>query len=253
MDARYNTLFIGKVLKVYDILDSTNSEAERLLQKNKIPEGSIVYAKKQNKGRGQMGSQWLSGAGLNLTISLILYPKIDFPKEQFLLNQIISLGIRDCLDILELKNVSIKWPNDIYINDKKISGILIQNSISGKKISHSIIGIGLNVNQSGFEYGAGNPTSIFIEKGKTFELDKVLEILCSTLEKRYLMLKSGKQELLKEEYYKYLYRKDLLSEFKKKDGSLFQGIIRGIGPEGKLIVENKGVMESFYFKEISFA
>ncbi len=251
MDARYNTLFIGKVLKEYDILDSTNSEAERLLKKNKLAEGTIVYTEQQTLGRGQMGNAWESDRYKNLTFSLILYPKIILPKEQFILNQVVSLGIKDALLEIGLNHVSIKWPNDILIAGKKIAGVLIQNSISGKNISHSIIGIGLNVNQNEFPEGIGNPTSIVLEQ-EYFELKKLLQILCSCIEKKYLMLLANKQGVIHQEYLDFLFQKDVLCSYQNTNGEEFKGIIKGVKKTGELLMEYQEKIHTFYFKEISF-
>ncbi len=251
MDARYNTLFLGKVLKEYDILDSTNSEAERLLRKNKLPEGAVILAHKQEQGRGQMGNRWYSEAGKNLTMTVVLYPRLDFPKEQFLLNQMASLAIKDVLDELGLENVMIKWPNDIWVGSRKIAGILIQNSISQKSISQSIIGIGLNINQSHFPEGSGKPTSLLSE-GLKVNVKEVLAQLCYSLEKRYLMLKANRKEELSSDYHHHLFRKDKWHIYLGKDGMPFNGRILGVDEMGRLLMDSNEGKKAFNFKEITF-
>ncbi len=252
MNTLFNTLFIGKVLLSFDKLDSTNSEAERLLAQKKWAEGTVVVAKEQFAGRGQMGNSWHSQANKNITMSIILYPKIDFPQQQFLLHQIISLGVKDCLENLGLKNINIKWPNDILIHEKKIGGILIQNAISSKGISHSIIGIGLNVNQIEFPQELKNVTSIFKEQKKQYELNSIIEKLCFFIEKRYLELRAKKYKQLNDEYHQYLFLKNIKVLFTTKNNVPFLGKIEGVNQQGQIIIETSEGLKYFNFKEIQF-
>ncbi len=254
MDFQINTLFIGKVLLMYERLDSTNLEAERLFQQQKLTEGTVLFAHEQFAGRGQMGNQWLAQAGMNLTFSLILTPKfLPFPEEHFLLNEVIVLGIKDTLEEMNVKNVKVKWPNDVMVDNKKIAGILIQNTISGKRIKHSIVGIGLNVNQDEFPEGADKATSLRRVLEKEFDLGKMLNLLCQRIEYYYLKLKRGDIQFLEEEYHNSLYKIGKQSLYERMDGSKFLGKIKGVKRMGFLQVENeKQETESFQFKEIKF-
>lgn len=252
MDGENNAIFIGKVLKEYDILDSTNLECERLLKEKKWPEGTVIIAKEQFAGRGQRGNTWESKPFSNLTVSYILYPKLQFPQEQFLLIQMVSLGIKDFLSHLTLKNVTIKWPNDIMVNDKKIAGILIQNSISRNQFNYSIVGIGLNVNQTVFPDNIGNPTSLENEGVVNNDLNSVLNTLSFFIEKRYMQLKSRKHEKIEEDYLFSLYRKNIKSSFKDMNNYFFEGKIIDVNEKGQLRILVEEKIKEYNFKEISF-
>lgn len=251
MNTNLNTLFLGKVLLEYDRLDSTNSQAERLLKESKPAEGTVIFTFNQFAGRGQMGNEWFNDRFKNLTTSIILYPKIDFPKRQFALNQIIALGLRDCLSDYCKDEVMIKWPNDIFVNNKKISGVLIQNSISRRTIAHSIIGIGINVNQDSFPEGIGQPTSILKETDQQHDVKDVLFSLCNHIEFWYLKLKAAKFGEIDLAYHSSLYMKNQKRTFRDKDNHLFEGSIIGVSKDGQLNVDTSGGIRTFMFKEIS--
>lgn len=251
MATRLNTLFLGKVLLEYERLDSTNSQAERLLKDSKPAEGTVVFTMNQFAGRGQMGNEWFNDTFKNLTTSIILYPKIDFPKRQFALNQVIALGLRDCLSAYYEDKVKIKWPNDIFVNHRKIAGVLIQNSISKRSIAHSIVGIGVNVNQESFPEGIGKPTSLYIETNEKYDLKTVLFSLCACIETWYLKLKSGKFGEIDLAYHSSLYLKGERRMFKDKELRIFEGSIVGVSKDGQLNVETSEGLRMFMFKEIS--
>ena len=251
MSKTINTLFVGKVLHQFDSLPSTNLYAQELLSKNKPSEGTVILAFDQPKGRGQIGNKWESKAGKNLTFSIILYPRFLPVRKQFLLNQAISLSVFDTLHKYIPEGLTIKWPNDLYVFDKKITGILIQNSIKGSTLQSAIIGIGLNVNQKDFR-NAPNPTSLSLEIGKESKLKNILAELLFHLEVRYLQLKSGNIEQIQNDYLIHLFRFGKEYEFKRPDGIIFKGIIQGITAIGKLIVKTEGGKEEFGFKEIKY-
>ena len=128
-----NTLFIGKVFQHFASLESTNQYAVDLISKSKPIEGTVISTFNQTKGRGQIGSTWESAIGKNITLSVILYPSFLPIQKQFYLNQIVALAVKDLLQAYTSKVVQVKWPNDVYIHEHKTAGILIQNSVSGKK------------------------------------------------------------------------------------------------------------------------
>jgi BirA family biotin operon repressor/biotin-[acetyl-CoA-carboxylase] ligase len=140
-------------------LSSSNSYAAKLLKNDKVQEGTIIYTNYQTEGRGQKGNTWESEDGKNLLISLILYPSMIKPSDQFIISKIISLGIGDFLR-QHTDNVSVNWPNDIYVNNDKIAGILIEISIIRDEIENVIAGIGLNLNQKIFKSDSPNPVSL---------------------------------------------------------------------------------------------
>ena len=250
-----NTLFIGKVQHHFERLDSTNSEAHKLILNGKIIEGTLISTDFQTGGKGQRGNTWESAEGLNLLMSVILKPNFILVRNHFEINQFVSLALIDLLtNILPKQSVKIKWPNDIYIDDKKIAGILIQNILKGTQINHCIIGIGLNINQVEFSSDLPNPTSLSLITKNYFEVKDLRSELSSDLEKHYLQLKNGSTNL-RQEYIENLYAKDQVRTFedvlRKKT---FIGSIRDIDNTGKLIIEVlEGMDEKFMnynFKEV---
>lgn len=244
------TLFIGKIQLEYERLDSTNSQAERLLKQGQLAEGTVISTSEQWAGRGQMGNSWFSDIHKNIALSIVLYPKIRV-QEQFLLNQVIALGIRDCVQHFIPNKTWIKWPNDILVQGKKVCGVLIQNVISRYCISQSIVGVGMNINQASFPDGLRQPTSFFLETGLEYDLKTIQEYLYFSIEKYYLQLKAGKMDNIQRSYHDFLYQKNEWQYYKDKEGNVFLGRILGVSLDGMLNVETKnGIVQSFMFKEI---
>ncbi|MFT5165419.1 MAG: BirA family biotin operon repressor/biotin-[acetyl-CoA-carboxylase] ligase [Saprospiraceae bacterium] len=246
-----NTLFIGKVFLTMEKLDSTNTHAIELLSKNNPSEGTVISAWNQADGRGQIGRKWQSEAGKNLTFSIIFYPDFLPAKQQFILNQAIALGVYDFVNRF-LDNVKIKWPNDIYVGDKKICGILIQNVLSGMNIQSSVTGIGMNINQAEFDNSIPNPTSLFLETNTQFDLMPLLGIFCEKIETRYLQLRAGNYSLIQNDYLKNLYRFQEPSLFQYTEGEIFNGKIVGLMESGKLIIHHNKGEESFDMRQVIF-
>ncbi|MDQ3193020.1 MAG: biotin--[acetyl-CoA-carboxylase] ligase [Bacteroidota bacterium] len=245
-----NTLFIGQNLVQLDKVESTNKFASDLIAGVFVPEGTVITAKDQTLGRGQRGTSWHSEPEKNLVLSLILKPAFLSVTKQFQLNKVLSLAVRDLISHYALNNVTIKWPNDIYINDSKVCGILIQNQIKNAQISYCIAGIGININQETFPNDIGKPTSLKLHTGKEYNLDICLEKLCKFIEVRYLQLRSNQD--MDQEYLKSLYKINLLVDYQINE-ELVKGKITGISPEGKLIVEHVGnVVKQYDLKEIKF-
>jgi BirA family biotin operon repressor/biotin-[acetyl-CoA-carboxylase] ligase len=237
-----NTLFVGKVLHHYAELGSTNDFAAQLLHasKSRPAEGTVVRADSQSAGRGQFGSRWDSAAGLNLTLSVIFYPQWLQAQEQFQLSMAVALALRHTAqtllgDATAPGSTCLKWPNDLYIGDRKTAGILIQNTLSGTKIQASIVGIGLNVNQLDFDPTLPNPGSLALAKRQALPLDEVQETLFADLESAYLRLRSGQDTGLQARYEAALYRRGIPSRFERlSDGSTLEGTIEGVAPDGQL-------------------
>ncbi len=251
----YNTLFIGKVLLDFPTLPSTNTHAIDLLAKSTPMEGTVISTPHQAAGKGQYGSSWESEAGKNITLSIILYPTFLAVRHQFMLNKAISLGVFDVLShYLPADRISVKWPNDLYVDDHKIGGILIQNSLKGSKINSSVVGIGLNINQINFLSDAPNPTSFTLITGQSYPVEDLCLHLCKTIELRYLQLRNKKWESLDTDYLYSLYRLGEYAEFQEANAVKFQGKICGVAEDGKLEVEHKntGKLKHYYFKEIKF-
>ncbi len=244
------TLFTGKYSIYLPTCHSTNESATEIIQKNEIPEGTIVITDNQTQGKGQRGNTWLSQANKNLTFTLVLKPIFLNVSEQFKLNIAISLGIYNALKEYIGEGLSIKWPNDIFYGDKKLGGILIESMISNGQMSYSFIGIGLNINQT--EFNLPNATSLCkIGYQDYFELTSVLENLCENIEKEYLKLKVGNESSQKKEYLNTLYRFDTWNLYRDEKGE-FEGRIKGIKPSGKLIIETKLGLKQFETKEFEY-
>jgi len=242
---------IGSNILSFENLTSTNTYASGLLKAEEVPEGTIIRASFQSAGRGQIGNGWESEAGKNLLISIILYPTAISPADQFLISRVISLGIIDYLE-KELQECKIKWPNDIYVRNDKIAGILIENSVMGNKLVSSIAGIGLNINQLKFTGNAPNPVSMSILTGKEYDIDNCLTELSKAIDKRYTLLMKGSSEIICSDYISKLYRINEWAGFRDKDGT-FKGRIVSVSEQGMLLIEHEGRKTKEYaFKEVDF-
>ncbi len=244
-----NTIFTGKTLVYLPTCHSTNEHASTLLSEGNPMEGTLILTSEQTAGKGQRGNTWEAQPGKNLTFSLIFNPTFLPVLHQFYLNIISSLAVRDTVSNFLQTAAKVKWPNDIYLNDKKIAGILIQNSIKKNNIYTSIIGIGLNVNQSDFT--DKKAISMGNYGGKEYSLKDVLEVLLEKLEINYLMLREGKFETLSQRYLSHLYRFGEEHTF-SSHGSTFQGTITGLGEHGKLVIQTEEGAKEFDFKEVEF-
>jgi BirA family transcriptional regulator, biotin operon repressor / biotin---[acetyl-CoA-carboxylase] ligase len=251
------TLFVGQNSIHLESIDSTNSYASEMLRQIAVSEGSVIYTFKQLNGRGQRGNIWESEPNSNVALSVILYPKFLPPEKQFLLTKTVSLAVADVMsEILgnggESNKISIKWPNDIYVNDRKIAGILIENTLRESMIQSSVVGIGININQLHFN-SAANAVSLANLSGKESDLTVVMERLLEFVEARYLRLKANKTESIDAEYLERLYKRNEWSTYISA-GETFEGKITGVSESGRLQVElrNAGSKE-FDLKEISFS
>jgi len=230
--------------------DSTNAYLKALMQSASLKDFTVVVAENQHSGRGQMGTTWNSEKGKNLTFSVLKKFKNFFVADQFLLSICVSLSIYATLNKLQLPNLSVKWPNDILSGTSKICGILLENSISGAQIQSSVIGIGLNVNQTVFNM-LTNASSLKLLLGKTFNLDTLLKELLTDLQANLLKMQNVEKQKLLSEYQKVMFRKDKPSTFEDLDGNLFMGFVKGISAHGKLLVQVEGVLvKEFGLKEI---
>ena len=241
------------VLIRLDETSSTNSELKQLQQKKRLPEGSIVVADYQTQGRGQAGNTWFSDKGCNLLFSFLVYPKFIAANRQFILSRIVSLAIKNVLDRY-IEDITIKWPNDIYWKNKKIAGMLIENSLMGQKINSSIIGIGLNVNQDGFPNDLPNPVSMKMITRNEYSRDELLSFFLSEFNLLYQSLQNGGDEqVIESDYMRNLYRIDDYHWFEDSK-ERYKGRIIDVLPSGHLIIETlKAKDERIYaFKEVTF-
>lgn len=244
------TLFIGKNAIYLPSCHSTNDIAAEIIQNKKAFDGTIVITSDQTAGRGQRGNAWVTLPNQNITASIILKPDFLNINQQFRLNIAISLGIFEFLCKYLAKDLSVKWPNDIYIGNRKMGGVLIENAIAGQRISFSIIGIGLNINQ--LEFLNDRAISLRLATGKDeFDIEKLLEQLCACIEKYYLQLKAGHFELQKKKYLERLFRFGETHQY-VQNGNKFLGKIIDVAETGHLIIEVGEEIKWFDFKEVSF-
>jgi len=234
--------------------NSTNSYIHQLLTEKKEPEeGTLVWTGFQTAGRGQNQNKWESERDANLTFSLLLSPNFIPATEQFLLSQVAALGVVDFLSsFCGLTDLSIKWSNDIYWRDKKICGMLIENLLSGYSISHTILGIGINVNQTVFKDGAPNPVSVKQINGKSYDLNLAIIAVREAILSRYMQLLRDEKEQIRKDYFNCLYRGKGYFNYKDQSGK-FSARIKDIRDNGLLVLETTNGEERVYaFKEVSF-
>jgi BirA family biotin operon repressor/biotin-[acetyl-CoA-carboxylase] ligase len=244
-------MIIGSKILFFESLPSTNNKAIQLLRYNDLPEGAIIFTNYQSAGRGQPGNKWESEGGKNLLISVVLYPTMINPPRQFLISMTISLGICDFLKRY-IPDCKIKWPNDIYVNNDKIAGILIENTILEDKIENTIAGVGININQDKFLSDAPNPVSLRLLTGLNFDLGNCLNQIASDLDRRYSQLISEKFAVITQEYVYQLFRFNEWSNYRDKSG-IFTGRIISVADYGRLQIERQGGGKSEYsFKEVDF-
>lgn len=228
--------------------DSTNKLMKQMLSVGKLPAFYAVRAGFQSAGKGQAGNSWESESGANILCSILLYPHTIALEKHFILSQLVSVAIVNVLRRFQIE-CKIKWPNDIYWNDRKIGGVLIENSLRSGRIENSIIGVGLNINQKVFVSNAPNPVSVRQITGKKYSLRPLFEELVSEVEKMY---HTGHAEI-KSVYLENLYRGITYYPFRKPGGETFQARINSIADDGCLYLETtNGLQDGYYFKEIEF-
>lgn len=234
------TLFMGRNIIFLPRVNSTNSYAMEMLKNVNLSEGTVVHTAEQTNGKGQRGSVWKTEKTSNLTASLVIKPTFLNLKNQHYLYQVSALACYDVLaELLDTSqfDIKIKWPNDILVNKQKVAGILIENHVTNSKFSWSVVGIGLNVNQTIFDEGF-NASSLKIILGKEIDVDKVLESLCKHFEKYYLQLKNNKFDQIKTEYLKHFFRLNNWMDFEIEDIVKTMYVV-GVSDEGMLWLKDK--------------
>jgi len=241
----------GLFTKIYKFnsLDSTNIRALQLAHAGKLQVGEVVFAFDQTKGKGLKEKSWKSETGKNLIFSGLVdcSMKVD---QQFLLNKMLALALKEYLDSLSVGKTSIKWPNDILVNGKKIAGILIENSVSGDLINFSVLGVGLNVNQTEFPDFDRPATSIALQKGRSIDLENALNQTLSSISS-YMKLLETNPTQLSQAYLEALYGFDRTLTFMDKEGR-FEGLITSVLPDGRLELNREGKLKSYNLKELVF-
>jgi BirA family biotin operon repressor/biotin-[acetyl-CoA-carboxylase] ligase len=234
-----------------DAIDSTNSYLRALSMEETLEDYTVVLARNQTNGRGQMGAVWEVESSKSLTFSVfkdVSKIKVEAP---FFISIATSLALFKTLRSFSIPKLSIKWPNDILSENKKICGILIENVIKKNSVQASIIGIGLNVNQTSFK-NLPMASSLKSVTGVNYSLDEVLLAVLSNLKNEMLNLRNADYAILKRDYESHLFRKNKPSTFRDAEGTLFSGIIKGVSDSGKLnVLIEDAIVNEFDLKEIT--
>lgn len=236
-------------------IDSTNAYLKKMLSNTTLEEYTVVVAKQQISGRGQMGTVWQSERGKNLTFSVLLCFNNFKATNQFYLSMAVALAVREVLSTYVTTKIAIKWPNDILSDTEKISGILIENRLLDNTIKDAVVGVGINVNQTNFTKFERKATSLKIITKKEFDLDLLLDEILKKMKHYVSLVKQSKFAHLKQLYLENLYKYNIPSMFfLEKDTKLFLGKIVGIENDGKLILELEDeTFCKFDLKQIQFA
>jgi BirA family biotin operon repressor/biotin-[acetyl-CoA-carboxylase] ligase len=244
------TLFTGQQVIWLPECGSTNTEARELLVQNRATDGCTVITDCQTAGRGQRGNQWEAAPGENLTLSVVWRPTFLPATAQFRLNLAVALGVHDWAAALLGPDpaLRLKWPNDLFYQDQKLGGILIENTLSGAQIHSSVVGIGLNINQT--EFGVPTATSLSRLTGRAYALAPLITRLLESLERRYLQLRAGQHEALRADYRRVLYRYDDWHPF-EVSGQRLTGRITDVTETGLLLLQlGDGQLRAFDLQEI---
>ena len=243
------TLFLGKNTINLPVCHSTNEEAKTLNQRGNLSEGTIVRADYQENGKGQRGNTWESEPQKNLLFTILLKPDKLRPDQQYMINVVVSLALQEAIaHFIPNHSVQIKWPNDLYVNDRKIAGILTESTVSGKNITAIYCGIGLNVNQ--LDFRLTNATSMALETGDTFLRDDILEVILLKMEKYYEGLNQQSSALIN----RYTQQLRWLNELRtfRYEGEEMEAVLKGINEQGKLVLLHKKRLLTADIKEIEF-
>lgn len=232
--------------------ESTNTYLKALVRQQRLEEGLLVTADYQTCGRGQKGNTWFSGRGENLLFSLVIYPENIEAKNQFLISRVVSLAVKNTLDRFT-DDICIKWPNDIYWEDKKIAGILIENDLQGNRIENSIIGVGLNLNQEDFPADLPNPVSLKQITRVRYRRETLLDLFMCEFFDLYRESEQRGSARIEEEYMLSLYRVNAYYWFEDAHGR-FKAKIEGVKPSGELILRifDTNRTREYAFKEVHF-
>lgn len=230
---------------------STNTYLSRLAAT--LPSGTVIYTPSQTAGRGQKGNTWESEDGKNLTFSLLLKCPPVKARDQFYLSEAAALAVVEALAAEAGEGFAVKWPNDVYWQDKKVCGMLLENSLNGSDIAHCIVGIGINVNQEVFVSDAPNPVSLINITGREHDLDALLRQVCSRIEQLVDSLGDGNaRKDLHQRYMAALYRNDgKLHPWEDAEGHHFMASIASIAPDGTLtLLHEDGSRHDYLFKQV---
>ncbi len=230
---------------------STNDYLKKLSKEKDLPSGFVVYTDFQTKGKGQIGNGWKSEKGKNLLFSCYVKPSNLHIKDYFVITEIVTISIKEILEQY-VDNISIKWPNDIYWKNKKIGGILIENSLYKDKIISTVIGIGLNINQKVFDKDLPNPISLFNITSKDYNRLDIMELI---VQKIVTLFKTFDRKILHKNYLESLFRINEQHFFyNPKNNQRFLATIITVNHSGELVLQSQGETKpkEYYFKEVEY-
>lgn len=242
---------IGHPFYILDEVDSTNNYAMAQVNSGQVTSGTAWFTSNQTAGKGTRGKQWLAQPGDISALTIALQPAMLPLSRQFMLSAAVALGTTDFFASHAGDETIIKWPNDIYWRDRKAGGILIENVLRGNIWQYAIIGIGLNINQAAFPPELPNAVSLRQITGKTYQAENLAGELCTFLDKRIRQLQPANYETLLSEYNSRLFRWQQPGLY-RKDGEIFEGIIRDVLPDGRLCLERNGQILQLGFGEVEF-
>lgn len=236
----FNVIWLNEV-------DSTNNIARQMILAGEAKEGLLIAANHQTSGRGQQNNVWESESKQNILCSLVLEPTFLNVNQQAWFNMAMCLSVHDALAFY-VKGVNIKWPNDVYINDKKVAGLLIENTLQGQQIKQAIVGIGININQQKFTNGKAS--SLALQANNWFDRNDVLQQILNYVKIRYNQLRLNQFDKIKTDYHKELYGLNEVKRF-EANGEVFEGVIKGVDEWGNLLLVSNGVENVYMVKQIS--
>ena len=230
--------YFGSHIIQIDRVSSTNNYAAKLLNQTKIPFGAVIMAQFQDDGRGQRGAVWQSKSGENLLFSAILDGSLMKECPPFYLSKCVAVSIKDTLSFFLKRKIHLKWPNDVLVERRKIAGVLIESQWKGNNLFSSIIGVGLNVNQTHFEYGF-DATSMKLLSANDYDLKEVLQVLCTKLNFNFSRLLSKEYSGLQQDYLSSLYKYNEKTHFKIGD-KLEEVVLKDVNENGMVSLEMLG-------------
>jgi len=216
-------------------IDSTNDFLKDLSRNQSVDNFTAVVAQKQTNGKGQMGATWQSEEGKNLIMSILIKDVLQNSDEIFHLNVAVALSILQVLEDFNIPKLSVKWPNDIMSDHKKICGILIENSFKLDTKIESVVGIGLNVNQRKFD-DLPKASSMAVVAENEFDLDLILNKIIFQIKKNCSWILSNQSDKLWQEYHKHLFKINVPMAFEDANHNKFMGIIKGVSTDGRIQV-----------------
>jgi BirA family biotin operon repressor/biotin-[acetyl-CoA-carboxylase] ligase len=253
---------IGTPFIELQLVDSTNNYARSLINDGLAKHGTVIFAHEQNAGKGQRGKVWTTEKNANVILSIAVNPEPLKVSQQFQLSACVATAVNDFFAKYASDETKIKWPNDLYWQDRKAGGILMENIIGSQKSGAgsqkperpiwqwAIIGVGININQTVFPSELHNPVSLKQITGKDFDVIVLAKELCQLLEEKFRQLIAGDFENIFSQYLFHLYKKNEIVKL-KKDNRVFEAFIKGVSPSGKLIVQHS-IEEEFEFGEVEW-